>query len=279
MIYKAVHFTLSPYSREFSEVLIALLDAYRFEGIVEEDANITAFIPDELLEEETLEELKDTLSALNTSLSWVIEVIPEQNWNKLWESNFEPVVIDDKCAIRAPFHPDFNEVKYQITIEPKMAFGTGHHQTTRLMLEQIMLLDLQRKKVLDMGCGTGVLGILASMCGAAEITAIDIDSWSFENTIENAMANNIHNIAAIKGGREAIPNKIYDVVLANINRNILLDQMHDYARVTTTGAILLLSGILNTDVEIICNSALEAGFSFVHEKVLGSWILLMFKRK
>jgi ribosomal protein L11 methyltransferase len=278
MVYSAFHFLLEPYKVENIEVLSALLDIYYFEGINEEESSLTAYIPSEKLQVEAMQEIKSTLAGLGCKLSWTHEDIAEQNWNKLWESNFEPVIIDTRCVVRAPFHREYPEILHRITIEPKMSFGTGHHATTRLMTEKILETDFKGKKILDIGCGTGILSILASMCGAENITAIDIDKWAFENTLENIQKNNISNIQVIQGGKESIPETKYDVILANINRNVLLDQMIDYSRLIKMGGLLLISGILIEDIEILKETAQIDGFYFNYEKILGNWVLLAFQR-
>jgi ribosomal protein L11 methyltransferase len=278
MVYKAFYFSLQPNSIEFIEVLTGLLDFYGFEGINEQGTELIGYIPAENISNDVIEAIKPVLSEMGCKLDWTVKEIAEQNWNSLWESNFDPVIIDTRCVIRAPFHNDFPGATYIITIEPKMSFGTGHHFTTRMMLEKILETDVKGKNILDMGCGTGVLSILASLCGANAVTAIDIDKWSYENTLENIQKNNRKNIQVIMGGKEFIPATYYDIILANINRNILLDQFADYSRSIVRNGMLFISGILFDDVEIIKDIARKEGFNYETDKTLNNWVMLAFRK-
>jgi ribosomal protein L11 methyltransferase len=279
MLYKAIYFILEPTTQEMVEILYALLDNLDFEGISVENNTIIGYIPAKRYEQQAIIALEKKLASLGCRLKWKVKDIPDQNWNYLWESNFEPVVVNTNCVIRAPFHPEFADVTYRITIEPKMSFGTGHHQTTRLMIGQMLKIDFKGKNVLDMGCGSGILAILASMRGASHISAIDIDKWAYENTIENAAKNKINNIEVLIGGREAIPVEKFDIVLANINRNILLDQITDYACVTHKKSVLLVSGILIEDIPKLKEAAQYAGLKFVETRLLDNWAMIVFARK
>ena len=261
-----------------TEILIALLDSFDFEGITEEEGGIRAYIPAGNFNNDMVDELKGRFEAYSCSITIAIEDVPEQNWNSIWESNFEPVVIGDRCVIRAPFHDNFENVKYRITIEPKMSFGTGHHQTTRLMLEAVLELDLNGKMVLDMGCGTGVLGILAAMRGAHSVTAIDSDRWAYENARENAARNGIENINVLSGSTEVIPSRKFDIILANINRNILTEHMSAYSDHIGRGGLLLISGILKEDENVLKEKASACKFSFVLSRYLDNWVMMMFDR-
>lgn len=278
MSYTAVHVTLNPATNEFTEILYALFDIHAFEGINETTNGFIAYIPSAKLNQAALDEIFQSLMEIGCRMEWKTEEIPEQNWNILWESNFEPVIIDDQCVIRAPFHEPFTDIPIRITIEPKMSFGTGHHQTTRLMIGKMLQLDFQGRKVLDMGCGTGILGILASLLGAANVCCIDFDRWAYENTIENIARNSISNIKVIEGGKENIPNEIVDVVLANINRNVLIDLMPNFAHITQKESLLMLSGILEGDSAVIRNSAVANGFEYIESRLLTGWMMMLFKR-
>jgi ribosomal protein L11 methyltransferase len=279
MIYKQIHITLDPVNREFYEILFALLDAYGFEGIYEQEKIIDAYIGSDCYSPDNLEEIQASLLALGCRMNWESRDVPEQNWNLVWESNFEPVIVSNICVIRAPFHPEFPKIQYQITIEPKMAFGTGHHQSTRLMIEQIIRIDLASKKVLDMGCGTGILGILSSMMGASEVVAIDIDNWACQSAKENAAKNHIKNMSVILGDNKVIPEVQFDVILANINRNILLEQMNDYSRHTHPDSLILLSGILEEDRETVSIEAEKNLFIVRESHSLDKWFAMLFERK
>jgi len=278
MKYSALTIKLDPSSDEFFGFISALLDQHGFEGIYEDDKKLVAYIPKDNLTSAIIDSVINKMAELGCKVECVSEDIAENNWNELWESNFEPVIIDDLCVIKAPFHEEFPDIKYRITIEPKMSFGTGHHQTTRMMLEKILELDMTGKCVLDMGCGTGVLSILASMKGAFQITAIDIDKWAVENTKENIQKNKISNIKILMGGKDSIPDEKYDIILANINRNIILDQMSEFARVNKKSGLLLISGILAEDVDAMKEKAQSVGFNLIDSNSLSNWSLLMFER-
>ena len=278
MIYKAYFFAFDPYSTENAEVLTALLDKFGFEGIHETEETLVGYIPAEYMPVYAIDEISSALSKFNCDLNYTIEDIAEQNWNELWESNFEPVIIDTRCVVRAPFHKQFPDILYQITIEPKMSFGTGHHYTTRMMMEKIIETNIKGKHVLDMGCGTAVLSILASFCGAATVTALDNDKWAYENSLENIRKNNCNNIEVILGGKESIPESKFDLILANINRNILIDQMGIYSLSVEKNGMLIISGILLEDIEILKHKAGIEGFYSESEKISENWVMLTFRR-
>jgi ribosomal protein L11 methyltransferase len=211
------------------------------------------------------------------TFSYEVTLIPQKNWNEVWESNFEPIQISDKIWVRATFHQPRPEFPYEIVIDPKMAFGTGHHETTSMMLDMMLSVDFEGKKVLDMGCGTGILAILAGRLKAADITAIDYDPICYESTIENAELNGINNIIAICGSKEAIPDEQYDIILANINRNILLDQMPRYSEVLKPGGEIYFSGFYETpDLDIIKEEAYKHGLKYVSHKKTKEWVAARF---
>lgn len=275
MQYTAVRIKISECSEEHIEVLVALLDSLDFEGITEEGCEILTYIPSEKYDREILEL---TLAGVKETFhAWIEseEIMPEKNWNEVWEKNFEPVIIDNRCIIRAPFHPLTTNFEYVITIEPKMAFGTGHHETTSLMISAILDMELKEKTILDMGCGTGVLGILSAMKGAKNVTAIDFDKWAFESAIENAEKNNV-KMEILLGTESAIPENEYDIILANINRNVLIEHAPQYvARLTFTGR-LLLSGFLEEDIDMIEATYVDLGLTPVNHASLGKWQMLEF---
>ena len=257
------------------ELLIALLDSINFEGITEEEKQTTGYIP---LKDYNTDELNELLTAYGLSTifkNFETSNIKEQNWNAEWEKNFSPIVIDTRCAIRAPFHDAFDECTYQITIEPKMSFGTGHHETTRLIIEEILEMNFDNKSVLDMGCGTGILAILAQMKKASEVTAIDYDKWAYENTVENCERNNCADIEVILGGKEVIPNKKFDIIIANINRNILVDQLPEYIKRMHNETLLLLSGILVEDFEFMINETNQYKLKTIAKKSLNKWGMMI----
>lgn len=203
--------------------------------------------------------------------------IEHQNWNDLWESNFQPIVIQDQVYVRATFHEAASQFPYEIVIDPKMAFGTGHHQTTSLMMEWLLEEELKDKSVLDMGCGTGILSILASKLLSSEVVSIDNDPVCVESTRENMQLNNVANMHALEGSFHAIPDRDFDIILANINRNILLEQLEYYARAITQGGTLLLSGFYDgEDLDMLKTAAKKLGFSFVSYKEKENWVAAKF---
>ena len=204
-----------------------------------------------------------------------VNTIKEQNWNEVWESNFEPVVVGDFCAIRADFHPPITQVQYEIVITPKMSFGTGHHATTHMMIEHMQHIDFSGKEVFDFGTGTGILAILAEKLGAASVTAIDVDEWSYENARENAEKNNCTKIA-VELSSNLPSSKTYDVVLANINKNVLLQYAPLLKGIIKDGGILLLSGLLKEDKEDIVTAFSKFNFQLKAERTRNNWLSLLF---
>jgi ribosomal protein L11 methyltransferase len=201
--------------------------------------------------------------------------VPQTNWNEEWEKNFEPIQVDDLVSIRAPFHENPN-LKYDIVIEPKMSFGTGHHETTHMMVRHLLQLDLENKKVLDMGCGTGILAIFAEMKGAKPLDAIDIDNWCYENSIENVTRNNCENISVYEGDATLLVDKKYDVIIANINRNILLMDMKVYTNCLEAGGILLLSGFYEQDIPVIDAEVIKYGLKLEKFIQRNNWVALKY---
>jgi len=258
------------------DLLINALGDIGFDTFEEVDLGFKAYIPstdfDQDLLDETLSPYRDMFT-----FSYDVNLIPHKNWNKLWESNFEPIAIGDKLFVRATFHEPRPEFQYEIVIDPKMAFGTGHHQTTAMMLQLILENDFAGKKVLDMGAGTGILAIMAAKLGATDITAIDYDPICYESIIENAALNNITNIKSLCGSKETIPDETYDIILANINRNILIDQMERYAQALKPEGEIYFSGFYETpDLEIITNEAAKCGLKYISHKKTKDWVAAKF---
>ena len=247
-IYIEYNFTVTP-KEPATEILIAELGAVGFESFVENENGVTAYIQ----KEDWNSTILDTIFILNSdefSIEYNKNEVEQTNWNAEWEKNFTPIQVDDLVSIRAPFHENPN-LKYDIVIEPKMSFGTGHHETTHMMVQHLLHLDLANKKTLDMGSGTGILAIFAEMKGAKPIDAIDIDNWCYENSIENVSRNNCHNISVFEGDASLLSDKRYDVIIANINRNILLMDLKVYTNCLNEKGILLLSGFYEEDIPII----------------------------
>lgn len=218
--------------------------------------------------------------ALNNlyKLNYRINLVPAKNWNKIWESSFEPILVENWCSIIAPFHQNVSQTEFQIVIEPKMSFGTGHHQTTYMMVNAIKELNLEGKSVLDMGSGTGILAILAKKLNASFVEAIDIEEWAVQNCIENSKRNNVSFDVKL-GGKELITHLNFDVILANINLNILLDQLDVYSSNIKKGGVLVLSGFLSVDEEIIIQASIKNGFSLIKKYLKDNWLCLAFSKK
>lgn len=274
MNYIEVAVTVEP-KLEGSDVLIAALSELAFESFTETETGFNAYIQEEEYSEE---ETKLALGDYNNifKIEFSSKLIPQQNWNKEWESSFQPIEIGDQCYIRAPFHEKKPGFLLDVIIEPKMSFGTGHHDTTQLMIRILMLLNVKNRSLLDMGCGTGVLAIVASMLGANPIEAIDIDDWSFENTRENLSKNNINNVIVNKGDAQILDGKIFNTILANINKNVLLKDMEVYKRSLEKGGNLVLSGFFETDVAELKEKAQNLGLKYEESYSGNQWAALHF---
>lgn len=253
-----------------TDIVIAQLSALGFEGFEEQAAALIAYIPEGDFEETALKEVLQP-----HALSYTVERIAQQNWNAVWESNFEPVLVDEFCGIRAGFHPPFIiPLTHEIIITPKMSFGTGHHATTSSMIRLMSELDFRGKKVFDFGTGTGILAILAEKMGAAHIDAIDNDEWAVENTQENIAINEAVHIHIWRADSLSEMEGTYDLILANINRNILLTCMEDMRRLLHPGGTLLLSGILTTDEATILEAANRQGLEMTGKAEKDNWLAL-----
>lgn len=276
MIYTQISFKLTPDSQENREILIALLSDIAFESFDENEEQVMGYIPGESA---NLDEIEAITTLLPFSVVTDHEMIPDKNWNEVWEKNyFKPLLIGGRCLVRAPFHTEYETAEFELVIEPKMAFGTGNHETTTLVAEQILDMDLAGKTVLDMGCGTGILGMLASLKGAKNITAIDIDSWSFESTVENARLNTIFNLEAKLGDAGLLGNETYEIIFANIHKNVIINDLPIYESVLQSGGKLYLSGFYTHDMPDVKAKAesvglLETGY---HEK--NNWVVYSFEK-
>lgn len=273
-IYIGYDFKVNPL-QPGTEILIAELGCAGFESFVETEEGVTAYIQKDEWNPNILDDI-NILDSDEFKIEYTFSEIEQINWNSEWEKNFDPIEVDGKCTVRAPFHPDKN-FEYEIVIEPKMSFGTGHHETTFMMLQFILENDFKGKSVLDMGCGTAVLAILAEMRGASKLDAIDIDEWCFENSLENIERNNSENISVFLGDATLLSDKKYDVIIANINRNILLNDMDTYRKCLEKGGILYLSGFYNEDLPIIKEACNNLGFTFVENKEKNKWVAAKFK--
>lgn len=269
MVYLEYNFTITP-AQPATDILIAELGEAGFESFVENDSGLLAYVLKSDWEEGILNDLF-ILQNTNFKITWSSKEIVQQNWNAEWEKNFHPIKVGDECMVRAPFH-DPENVTYDIVIEPKMSFGTGHHETTHMMLQHILNTNFNGKSVLDMGCGTGVLGILAKMKGARSVDAIDIDEWCFLNSKENVQRNNCNDIDVYQGDSSLLVDKKYDIILANINRNILLEDISIYANCLNTGGILFLSGFYLEDLDTISSKCGAYGLEFEKKLEKNNWI-------
>ena len=263
----------------WSDILIAELAEFGFESFVETDSGIQAYAPVQIGDVSSI--LKETCINNNPEIQadWKLEEIPHQNWNASWEESFDPVLVDSRLAIIAPFHEvsDFPD-RDIIVIQPQMSFGTGHHQTTYLMSQFVMDLKEMPARVLDMGTGTGVLAILAEKKGAEDILAVDIESWSVENTMENAARNGCTKIRGLLGDIDSIEEKDFGVILANINKNVLKRHLPDYAKLCSNKGLLFLSGFFTSDVSELEDAAKKAGFELVEVREKETWAPMKLKK-
>jgi ribosomal protein L11 methyltransferase len=272
-IYLGYHFTVEP--KELgSEILIAELGELPFESFVESEFGVTAYIQKNLWNENILDDLY-ILKSPEFFITFSVEEIEQVNWNEEWEKNFDPIDVDGKCHVRAPFHPK-TDAEFDIIIEPKMSFGTGHHETTHMMIQHLLDMDVTDMKTLDMGCGTAILAILAEMKGAKPIDAIDIDNWCYLNSIENAERNNCTHVSVYEGDAALLAGKKYDLIIANINRNILLNDMKQYVDCLNKNGVLLLSGFYDEDIAAIDESCTSKGLSFVKKLQRNNWVSLKY---
>jgi len=272
-IYLGFHFKVEPKDLG-SEILVAELGELPFESFIESDFGVVAYIQKQFWNETILDDLH-ILSSPEFVVSYTIEEIEQVNWNEEWEKNFEAIEVDGICHVRAPFHPK-TDAKFDIIIEPKMSFGTGHHETTHMMIQHLLETDVAGKKTLDMGCGTAILAILAEMKGAKPIDAIDIDNWCYLNSIENVERNNCSQITVYEGDAALLEGKKYDVIIANINRNILLNDMQSYVDCLNIHGILILSGFYNEDIPFIDASCTEKGLTYVKKFERNNWVSLKY---
>lgn len=263
-----IQITFRNISKELSDILIAELNAIGYEGFEEEDTLLKGFIPVASFDDELLQGICRELN-----LDYTRETIGETNWNQVWESNFQPVIVDDFVMVRANFHESVKGVEHEIIITPKMSFGTGHHATTYMMVQEMRNIDFAGKRVLDFGTGTGILAILAKKLGASEVMGIDNDEWSIKNANENVERNNAAPIALVKAN-DAASHREFDVILANINKNVILDNMQIMAKQLVSGGVLLLSGLLTTDEPEVIARTKEEELTLVNRSEKSNWLLL-----
>ena len=274
-IYIAYEFSVTP-KNPATEILIAELGHVGFESFVENDTGVTAYIQKQEWNSNILDDLY-ILGSAEFKIKFSYHEVIQTNWNKEWEKNFNPIQVDGQVSVRAPFHEN-PSLKYDIVIEPKMSFGTGHHETTHMMIQHLLALDLENKKVLDMGCGTGILAIFSEMKGAQPTEAIDIDSWCYQNSIENVQRNGCKHITVLEGDSSLLKGKKYDIIIANINRNILLSDMKIYTDCLHQEGILLLSGFYKDDIAIIESEVVKHGLVFDKMIQRNRWVALKYNK-
>ena len=276
MAYLEFEIPIRSWSSNDREILLARLSVIGFEGFVENDDLIQAYIQKEQFSGESFNHVIDDLSRAGLHVQYRFHETIDQNWNEEWEKKFTPVVIKEKVLIRAPFHETSGDLPCTLIIEPKMSFGTGHHHTTRIMIEAMMEHDLKGKKVLDMGCGTGVLGIYASQLGAERVLGLDNDQWAYENALENVERNGASAMEVRLGDVSELGEEMFDVVLANITRNTLVRDIPVYHNHLEIGGLLVVSGILAEDVQFILNAAYRCGLDHLGTREESNWISLSF---
>lgn len=279
MRYNQVLFTCEPHSELATDILAAQLAEIGFESFLQGDEGLEAYIPLSLYNPDEIQKVVDDFP-LEVRITFCASVMEEKNWNEEWEKNyFKPITIGEQCCIHSSFHHPEGSFRYRILIDPKMAFGTGHHQTTGLILREILNMELNRKPVLDMGCGTGVLAILAAMKGAEPVTAIDIEEWAYNNAVENVELNGTAHVRVRNGGAELLGEESYEVIFANINRNILLRDLPCYTAVLERGGVLIMSGFYLDDLPRIREKADELGLLFTHFREMDQWVAATFVKE
>jgi ribosomal protein L11 methyltransferase len=260
----------TPKQDDTSEIIAAWLSEIGFVSFSDTDEGLEAFIPKTDYDEASV---AGKMEWINTQIpiAWETQFIVDKNWNEEWEKNYQPVVVDDRCRIRAPFHPPDPDIDFDLVIEPKMSFGTAHHETTRMMISLILASKWQNKVFLDMGCGTGVLAVLAAKMGAKNGLAIDNDTWAHENAKENLERNMISNVVALLGDKQLIEGHQFDVILANINRNILLQQIPAYLKALKPGGKIFMSGFYEEDVPVLLKAFDDSGLKLLEKRTLNNW--------
>jgi ribosomal protein L11 methyltransferase len=260
-----------------SDVLMAGMADLGFDTFEETETGFAAYIPERLYSHELLDNLVREVSG-EFPVHFSAETIAARNWNEVWEKNyFKPLVIGDQVVVRAPFHTDYPVARHEIIIEPNMAFGTGNHETTSLMMEVMLEMELQGKSLLDMGCGTGILAVLAAMRGAGPVTAIDIDEWSYSATLENSVLNNTPQVTALLGDAGLLGSERFDVILANIQKNVILADLAKYRSVIHSGGEILLSGFYVADMDDILREATRLELEFVSFREKNKWVVVRLK--
>ena len=278
MQYLEVTFTVNPVSETANDIIAALAAELGFESFVESEQGTIGYVPINQYDEQALNEALADFPMPDTKVTFTTCEMEDKNWNEEWEKHFfEPIVVDSRCVIHSTFHKEYPKADFDIIINPQMAFGTGHHQTTRLIISYLLDIELNGKTVLDMGCGTSILAILASMRGAKALTAIDIDEWCVNNSIDNLALNNINNIKVFQGDASSLASEgPFDVIIANINRNILLADMQYYVARMNQGGEIYFSGFYESDLPMIQAEAERLGLRYISHRVEKDWTAAQF---
>jgi ribosomal protein L11 methyltransferase len=273
-IYREIHIPVK--EEEQRGLLMALLEAEGFESFAESDEELIAYIVNDSFDPA---KVMTILGKLNVDSGFTDVIQEEKNWNEEWEKNYPPVLIAGKCLIRAPFHPENKEVTYEIVIEPKMSFGTAHHETTAMMIEWLLEMDVKGKDLLDMGCGTGVLAILANKMGALRVMAVDNDEWAYRNALDNVALNRAADCEVLPGDSTVINDRRFDIILANINRNILMEDMPAYISSLKEDGILVISGFYEQDVPVLASIAAAGGMKLSGSMTKAGWASVAFRKQ
>lgn len=278
MKYFEFTFHTTPCTETVNDVLAAILGDAGFESFVEREGGLTAYIQQSLCEEAAIQAALEEFPLPDTAITYAFVEAEDKDWNEEWEKNFfQPIVIGNRCVIHSTFHQDVPQAEYDIVINPQMAFGTGHHETTSLIIGELLESELDGKSLLDMGCGTSILAILARMRGATPCLAIDIDEWCVRNSLENIELNGVTDITVEEGDASALKGKgPFDVVIANINRNILLADMQQYVACMHAGSELYMSGFYVDDIPVIREEAERNGLTLVHQQEKNRWAAVKF---
>lgn len=263
----------------YAEIILAELGELGYNSMMETETGLEAYIETERFSEQEIKDLAEKYSKIIVPLYYTVEALEVKNWNEDWEKNYDPIIVEDQCLVRATFHQIEKKYPYEIVINPKMSFGTGHHATTYLMIKNQMMLDHQGKRVMDAGCGTGILAIMASKLGAKEVTAFDIDPWSIENAPENVALNQCQNVTVLEGTVTSVTFEgLFDIILANINKNVLLNEMKHYKSYLSNNGLLILSGFYQEDENDLVKEAKKNDLQLLSRQDRSNWSSLVFKR-